>query len=219
MTSRGPASRSAGFTLVELMITMGVLAVMMTLVYGVVVSSVQAAQRVEEISAGTEVGPAILTRMRSDLEAAILPKEGEYFLGYDRKGSGGDRDRLDLVSAVLGYGPERDGDEPAFHSVNEVGYQLRDHPTEPGVAVLYRREDFFLDAEPLKGGRLVELYDRVVVFDAEYWDGKQWRAQWSSKTEKNKLPRAVRLRLTLRVGEAGEPGADRSYLTTVILPR
>lgn len=212
-------SSSRGFTLVELMIAVSVLAVMMTLVYGVVVSSVQAAQRVEEISAGTEVGPAILTRIRADLEAAFLPKEGDYFLGYDRKGAGGDRDRLDFVSAVLGYGPERDGDVPSFHSVNELGYQLRDHPTEPGVGVLYRREDFFLDAEPLKGGRLVELYDRVTVFDVEYWDGKQWRAQWSAKTEKNKLPRAVRVRLTLRVGERDEPGAERAYLTTVILPR
>ena len=60
-----------GFTLVELMLAVLILAIMMSIVYGVVVSTVNAAHRVEEITASSEIGPAILTQVRSDLEAAF----------------------------------------------------------------------------------------------------------------------------------------------------
>lgn len=206
-----------GFTLVELMLAILVLAIMMSLVYGVVVSTVQAAHRVEEITLGTEIGPSILTRLREDLEGAILPgKDGEYFVGYDRKGpGGGDNDRVDLVSAVMGYGAERDGEEALFHGVNEIGYQLKSSPKDPGVSVLYRREDYFIDAEPLKGGRLTELYDRVRHFSLEFFDGETWRAEWNSKKEKNTLPKAVKVDLRILVEERESKDVEKFYSTIV----
>jgi hypothetical protein len=198
------------------MLAILVLAIMMALVYGVVVSTVQAAHRVEEITLGTEIGPSILTRIREDVEAAILPgKEGDYFVGYDRKGGGGDRDRADFVSAVMGYGSEREGEEALFHGVNEVGYQLKDNPREPNSAILYRREDYFVDAEPLKGGRLTELYDRVRHFNLEYWDGEKWRLEWSAKKEKNSLPKAVKIELRIAVDERDSKDVEKVYSTIV----
>ncbi len=209
-----------GFTLVELMLAILLLAIMMSIVYGVVVSTVQAAQRVEEITLGTETGPAILARLREDLEAAILPaKDADSFAGYDRKGSSGDRDRIDLVSAVMAYGPERDGEEAVFHGVNEVGYQVIDSRQDPSVGVLYRREDYFLDAEPLKGGRLSELYDRVRHFNLQYWDGENWREDWSMKREKGKLPQAVKIELRIVVDDRDDKDVERFYSTIVTYPR
>ena len=208
--------RRAGFTLVELMLAILVLAIMMSLVYGVVTSTVQAAHRVEEITLGTEIGPSILTRVREDLEAAFLPgKDVDAFVGFDRKGNGGDRDRLDFVSAVMGYGSEREGEEPLFHGVNEVGYQLKDSARDPSAAILYRREDPFVDAEPLKGGRLTELYDRVRHFSLEFWDGEAWRPEWSSKKEKNALPRAVKIELKILVEEREQKDVEKTYATIV----
>lgn len=214
---RGPRR---GFTLIELMLAVLVLAIMMALVYGVVVSTVQAAQRVEQITLGTEVGPAILTRLREDLEAAFVPtKDGDFFAGYDRKASGGDRDRVDLVSSVMAYGAERDGEEPLFHGVNEVGYQLIDSRRDPSVGILYRREDYFLDADPVKGGRLTELYDRVRHFNVEFWDGETWRQDWSSRREKGKLPAAVRIELKILVEDRDDRDVERSFSTIVTYPR
>lgn len=211
-----PVPSRRGFTLVELMLAILVLAIMMSLVYGVVVSTVQAAHRVEEITLGTEIGPSILIRIREDLEAALIPgKDGEYFAGYNRSGGGGDRDRVDFVSAVMGFGPERDGEEALFHGVNEVGYQLRDSSRDPNYAILYRREDFYIDAEPLKGGRLTELYDRVRHFNVEYWDGETWRNEWSSKKEKNTLPKAVKIDLRIAVDERELKDVEKFYSTIV----
>lgn len=210
----------AGFTLIELMLAILVLAIMMSLIYGVVTSTVQAAHRIEEITQGTEIGPAILTRLREDLEAALLPaKEGNFFAGFDRKASTGDRDRLDFVAGVMSFGGEREGDEPVFHSVNEVGYQLLDGKSDPNSAVLYRREDLFLDAEPLKGGRLVELYDRVRHFNLEFWDGETWRPEWNSQKEKGALPKAVRIELRIAVEDREAKDVEHSYSTIVTFPR
>jgi prepilin-type N-terminal cleavage/methylation domain-containing protein len=210
-----------GFTLVELMLAIMVLAIMMTLVYGVVVSTVQAAHRIEEITLGTEIGPSILTRVREDLEAAFLPgKEPEHFVGYNRKGAGGgDGDRVDFVSAVMAYGAEREGEEALFHGVNEVGYQVKDNPKSGNASILYRREDYFLDAEPLKGGRLTELYDRVRHFNLEYWDGEAWQPEWSSQKQKNTLPKAVKIDLKILVDEREMKDVEKTYSTIVTFTR
>lgn len=203
-----------GFTLVELMLAVLILAIMMSIVYGVVVSTVNAARRVEEITASSEIGPAILTQVRADLEAAFLPKEGEFFVGTKKQMPGGDRDRVDFVSSGIAYGPENDIEESRFHSVNEIGYQVLDSRKDPGVGILYRRVDYFIDSEPLKGGMLTELYDRVRAFSLRYYDGENWRQDWSSKTQKG-LPRAVEITFTILVTDRDNPNAEQTFKTTV----
>src|SRR6185436_5829622 len=109
---RSEMSRRRGFTLVELMLAVLILAIMMSIVYGVVVSTVTAARRVEEITATSEIGPAILTQIRADLEAAFLPKpDDEYFVATKRAGAGNNRDHIDFVSGVMAYSPENEIEE------------------------------------------------------------------------------------------------------------
>jgi hypothetical protein len=192
----------------------------MAIVYGVIVSTVQAQERIEEVTRSSEIGPAILSQVRQDLEAALLPKGDEtYFVAYDRKGSGGDRDRVDLVTAVMAYGAEREGEDPVFQSVNEVGYQLRDSREDPAFGVLYRREDYFYDKEPTKGGRLVEMYDKVKHFNLLFWNGERWLEDWDNKREGGKLPQAVRVDLKIVAVDRGEKTVERTYVTTVTFPK
>lgn len=208
----------SGFTLIELMLSVLILAIMMSIIYGVVVSTVTAAKRVEEITASSEIGPAILTQMRTDLEAAFLPKpDGEYFVGTKSSGGGVARDRINFVSGVIAYGPEYDSEESRFHSVNEVGYQLIESRKEQGVAILYRREDYFIDADPLKGGRLTELYDRVRSFSLRFLEGETWRGDWNSKTQKG-LPKAVEIELKIMVTDR-EQSVEQTFKTTVTFTR
>jgi len=221
MRKRAPR-REGGFTLVELMLSVVLVAIMMSIIYGVVVSTIQAAERIEEITTGTEVGPAIVNQIRSDLEAAIVPdKEKDWFFGIDRKGAAGDRDRVDFLASVTAFGAEDSQSEPRFHTINEVGYAVIDSQTRPGEMSLYRREDFWIDAEPLKGGRLTELYDRVTHFDVQYRDGENWVGEWSSKKKEGKLPEAIKVNLRLRVPDKLAEGgvAERTFAITVTLPK
>jgi general secretion pathway protein J len=207
-----------GFTLVELMLAVLILAIMMSIIYGVVVSTVNAARRVEEITASSEIGPAILTRVRSDIEAAFIPKEGEYFVGTKKPGGGGDRDRIDFISGELAYGSENNIEEARFHSINEVGYQVLENRKDPNVGVLYRREDYFVDADPLKGGRLTEVYDRVKSFSLRYYDGEKWLPDWNNKTLKG-LPKAVEIEVKILVTERENPNVDQTFKSTIVLSR
>jgi type II secretion system protein J len=207
-----------GFTLVELLLAILILSVMMSIIYGVVVSTVSAAHRVEEITASSEIGPAILTRVRSDLQAAFLPKDGEFFVGSKRPGGGADRDRIDFISGETAYGIEIDGEDARFHSINEVGYQVLENRKDPNVGVLYRREDYFIDAEPLKGGRLTEVYDRVRSFSLRYYDGEAWRPDWSNKAQKG-LPKAVEIEVKILVTDRDDPNVEQTFKTTVVLSR
>ncbi len=211
----------SGFTLIEIMLAVVILAVIMAIIYGVVTSTVQAQQRIEEVSRVSEVGPALLGQIRKDLESAFLPRDGEFFAGLEKKGATGDRDRLDFVAGVMSYGAEREGDEAVFHGVNEVGYQVQDStdPQASGLGVLYRREDLSIDAEPLRGGRLTELYDRVSHFDLQYYDGEKWLGEWSSQRMKNKLPQAVKVELKIVLLDKDGKAIDQTFLTTVTFPR
>lgn len=209
-----------GFTLLELTLTVLIIAIVMALLYGVVASTVQAAQRIEEIMHGTEIGPAILAQIRDDLEGAFLSDaKAEQFVGLDRQGASGGRDRIDFITTTMAYDSEKD-EEPKFHPVNEVGYSMQDNPKDGTVGILYRRLDPFVDNEPLRGGKLIELYDRVKVFDFTYWDdpAKPTLTSWNSK-EKGKLPRAIKVELVISVPRrGGDSYEDRRYVMTVTRP-
>jgi type II secretory pathway component PulJ len=200
------------------MLAVLILAIMMSIIYGVVVSTVTAARRVEEITATSEIGPAILTQMRVDLEAAFLPKEGEYFVATKNGGGGNARDRIDFISGVMAYGAEDSVEEARFHSINEIGYQTINSRKDPSVAILYRREDYFIDSDPLKGGRLTELYDRVRSFSLRFLEGDTWRNDWNSKTQKG-LPKAVEIELKIVVTGRDQKPEEQTFKTTVTFVR
>ncbi len=211
-----------GFTLVELTLTVLIIAIVMALFYGVVASTVQAAHRVEEIMQGSEVGPAILSQIREDLEGAFVtdPKVTQ-FVGFDRQGSSGGRDRLDFLTTTMAFDRERDDADPRFLGVNEVGYQIQDNKKDPTLGVLFRRMDPFVDAEPVRGGKLIELYDRVKIFEVQYIEepGKLPLMSWDSKEKGGKLPRAIRIELLISVAmKGGEEFQDRRYVMTVTRP-
>ena len=208
-----------GFTLVEIMLAMLLTAIVMSLVYGMVVSTIMAQQRIEQVTRATEIGPAIMSQIRSDLDGAFLPRQDEEgFVGINSQGSSGDRDRIDFVSTTIAYGSEEQSLDPRFHSVNELGYQVRPNPNDTGVGILYRREDYFLDQDPMRGGRLIELYERVLHFDVRYWDGEIWLEEWNSRNMEGTIPRAVRVELTILVNDREDANREKFYKTTVTFP-
>lgn len=208
-----------GFTLLELLIAVFLAAVMMALMYGVVVSTVKAEERIDELTHGTEIGPAVLNLVRQDLDGAFLVDDKvESFRGTDQKGYGGDRDRLDFVSSVPAYGSDQPYAPSRFHGINEVGWQLKDSPEHPGEGALYRRLDPFVDGEPLRGGNLTVVADRVVSFNVEYWNGTLWASTWEPLKQDKKLPAAVKIDLKLKVPDRNVQGGWSERLYSTILP-
>lgn len=208
-----------GFTLVEMLLAITLVAIVITVLYGVLEQTLGAQGRIEAVMYGSEIGPHILNQIRQDLEACFVPDDkNTYFLGQDKKDIGGDADRIDLVCTTLDL-KEQQGKDPGFSAINEVGYQLKPNRQRPGLLVLYRRLDFGIDDDPLKGGRLYELYDRVKSLNVEFYDGKDWQSNWDNK-ELKRLPEAIRVELVIQVSadlQEDRP-EDRKYATTITLP-
>jgi type II secretion system protein J len=211
-----------GFTLLEILLAITLTAITMAIIYGVVVSTIEAQQRIEEEILLSEIGPALLGQLRQDLEAVYQPNtEIEWFRGIDRSYGSGSRDRVDFVAGVMAFGGEDEYQDPVFHSVNEVGYQIKENPDEPDAGILYRRLDYFIDEEPLRDGKLTELYNRVLSFDVTYYDREadNWLTEWETlKREDKALPDAIRVDLKILVRRGDAEDAERSYTLYVTRP-
>ena len=211
--------KKAGFTLLEILLSIFLVAIVMSLCYGIVASTIKADERITDLTHGSEIGPAVLGQIRADLDATFLPdKEAEYFKGTDQKGFSGDRDRLDFVSSVVVFGADQPMAEPRFHSVNEIGYQLKESPEHDGEAALYRRVDPFIDAEPTRGGNLTLVCDRVLSFNVEYWNGTQWIVTWLTKQNDGKLPAAIKVELKLRIPDRQSPSGTSDRMFATVMP-
>jgi len=205
---------ASGFTLIEIVLAVALCTIVMALIYGVLHSTIQAAERIDELTHGSEIGPAILAQIREDVGAAFLPgTDQDYFVGQDRSG----RDRLDFVSSAAVFAAETPGSEPTVHTVNEIGYQVKEGPSAEDGLVLYRRVDPFIDAEPLRGGRLMAVAEQVTSFKITYWSGAEWLPAWVASKLDNKLPSSIRVELKMRVPDRKAEGGfvERTFATII----
>ncbi|MCE9583921.1 MAG: prepilin-type N-terminal cleavage/methylation domain-containing protein [Planctomycetes bacterium] len=233
--SAGPGRRSAkregGFTLLEVMLTITITAVMIGILYGVLIATLQAREKIEKAAETDEAGPVVLKLLADDLAAAFVPPvpdapppaEGEpaavnpsYFVGKDASGSAGDADTLDFISS-------RDVWDPANQRVAdfaEVGYFLRPNPDDTTLSILVRREDPYVDDKPASGGTLQEMYNRVKTLKLQYFDGKDWLDKWGDvDAQKKTLPQIVKITLIIvpdaELAKKDPQGAEKTYILEV----
>ena len=222
---------SAGFTLLEVLLTITITAVMIGILYGVLVATLQARTKIERTAEIDEAGPVLLKLISDDIAAAFVPPvpdappppEGEpapenpsYFTGKDNSGGAGEADTLDFTSS-------RDVWDPANQRVadfSEVGYFLRTNPEDSNVQILVRREDPYIDDKPATGGTLQEMYNRVKTFKLEYWDGEAWLSTWGDQdAQKKLLPKIVKITLVIvpdaELAKKDPQAAEKKYVMEV----
>lgn len=220
-----------GFTLLEVLLTITITAIMMGIIYGVLVSTLQARTHLEKTTEVEEAGPVLLKMISDDIAAAFVPPvpdqpppaEGEpapanpaYFLGKDETGAGGDADALDFVSSRDIWDP----DTQRVADFAEIGLSLKANDAYPGLSLLVRREDPFIDDKPQGDGILQEMYPRVKSLNLEYWDGEEWQTKWGTEEgQKKVLPRIVRITLVLVPDEEkakkNDPTGEKKYTMEV----
>lgn len=196
---------SAGFTLLEMVITLAIIVGILGVVYAIFITTISGQQEIENIMDSTSLGPTIMMQIIQDLESLTIPTgEKSYFIGLDTQDSIHDTDRIDFVSTTLSLSTEED--KPQFSTLNEVAYLLKRNDKESSLShlyILYRRHQTHLDEEPQKGGVLQEIYNRCRGLDLKFYDGKDWLDGWDHK-EKGKLPEAVKIKLTVLDNQSNE---------------
>jgi type II secretion system protein J len=185
------ANRStAGFTLIEVIIAAGLMALILTSAYLCLNAGLNSQKLIEpraEIIQNARVAMAILT---ADLrDACALPGDSP-FIGARRVLGDVDADNLDF--ATHNYTPTRarEGD------FCEESIYL-DGDLETGRFSLYRRRNPTIAPDPLSGGSKEEIASGVTGVRFEYSDGFDWYDSWGeTKPGKRETSQKVQPNLT-----------------------
>ena len=207
---------SSGFTLLEILIAIAILALVVSSLFGAYSSTMETTEMVESARDVDQAARLALMQMVDDFSSLYYKKaEGEnedspFRLqgGMDAEGGGGTVVEF-ASTAHLGF----DGSFPNLR-INRVSYVLEKQPDNQRYYRLVRMELPFVDLSGEREETAVELADTVESLTITYLneDGETL-SQWDSKAEETEgiLPRLVNIRLQL----AGEK--SRVFSTTVAI--
>jgi len=206
-----------GFTLIELMLAMGVCAIALAAINGVFFGALRL--REATIRAVDEAAPAqlALTTMRSDLQSAMSPTTNGVMTGDFRVG--------DITSAGLNQNVSIElytttgalhENEP-WGDVQRVTYELR--PSAGGAGsqgqdlVRSVTRNLLATITPVPEDQW--MLGRVQRLTFDCYDGTQWRNSWDTTVSDTNLPIAVRVTIQLAGEGPGDPRAQEPIVLTV----
>src|SRR6185503_7875713 len=198
---RSSCRNSPGFTLIELVISAGLMTMILVSAYFCLNAGFSSQKIIEpriEIIQNARVAMAI---MSADLRGACPLSTNQPFLGMHRMLGDSDADNLDF--ATHNYTPSR-AQEGDFC---ELSFFVEKDATS-GTLTLWRRRNPALAFDPLSGGNREEIARGLLGLRFEYYDGFDWYDEWgdvegtgkqltSSRDHPNLfgLPDAVRITL------------------------
>lgn len=205
----GPRPSRAGFTLVEVLVVLLIMAGMMLAMLQILNAARTSRDTVHNIQETQLAGPAILDLVERDLRAIYFygrPKD-EILRVKNRVVYGLDADSLDFVSSTQSLTPVLINAQDRYvrADYNEVGYVLRPNPSDDNFLELYRRESLGVDEEPFDAGQYTFLHDRVKHFDVKLFDEDGPDAEpletWCAVQgdEHSGLPKRIEIELTLEL--------------------
>ena len=201
-----------GFTLLEVLVSVAILAIIMAALYSAYTTNVEAIQIARENGLVHQTARIALDRITRDLQSALTEIRSPSgtnrlgFAGKDQERDGARMDRIDF--ATLTYMPLAE-QSPAT-DLCEVGYRVVEDGEEPQVLVLMRRQKILSalpgdDAGPGEGfgegGIEEELARNLAGFRITYEDARGDEVdQWSTQETMSPaaLPVLVRVRLVLK---------------------
>ncbi len=206
-SGRRKRAKTAGFTLIEVMVAVAILAVIMALTYASIYQSAQGKEDTEREDLLRHSMSLALGKMKNDIQTAFIVSDPD-FLGSEGKRKFafvGKEDRLDFVS----FSHVRYFNNSSDVDYAEVGYAVENGKEEDEGKVLVRRESGEVDEKPEEGGEQEPLVDHVKEFKIEYYNSKtkEWRDDWDSSQLdfSNQLPHAVKVELQVENPDSETP--------------
>lgn len=192
------------FTMLELLVVVAMIGGIMATVYSVLFGTLEGQRKIDFKVRGSRIGPMILDQIERDLRRFYSANldHNKTFVGKSAQVEGKPADKFHFVAYTPSTMRIETKSKPVFSGINEVGYVVTDSSgKESGqFLTIWRREDFFVDDEPLEDGYGVPLYRRVTGFNVKYYDkrGKDAKEEdkWDSESEDTStLPAAVEITL------------------------
>lgn len=229
MSERGRAARAGagGFTLVEVLVAIAILAVAMAIIAGSFAGTLRVQEAADRRTEITHTARTALDRISQDLASAVVPESrggpGSVpvrFSVEDGELDGVARDRLTFAT----YGRPL-GTTEAASDLALVEYELVVSDDRRSSRLVRRQSDRFpLDPATLAEAPADVLAEGVVGFDVQVYDDKQERK--TSWRDQAKLPLAVEVTLrvardpesALRGGGEAAVADTVTYGTRLVLP-
>ena len=205
-------ARARGLTLLEVLVSIGILALISTLIYGAFDGMARSRAGLTKLDDRYQQGRSALARMSRELQSAFLsmhqPAQQSQqiritaFVGKNQ----GTSDRVDFTS----FSHRRLGRDLHESDQNELGFFVVRDPEQRDKYDLVQREQKEIDLEPTKGGVINVLCEDVAEFDLSYLDATtgEWTETWDSTQaagQFQRLPLQVKIRLVLRGGIGDRP--------------
>lgn len=214
-------NRRAGFTLLEVVVSLAVFAMIVGLTFGTIASALNTRDLLEADDAVNQSARIAMSRIRRDLSLAYLTPNVSAVNTYQTLFVAQDKNPDQLWFATLAhqrlYRGARESDQ------TEITYWTEDDPDTKDALVLLRREAPRIDNYPERDGTIAPLAYDVKAFDIRYLDSKtnEWREEWDTTgvDTPNRLPRAAQVTLTLLAPDPNDPEEtiERSWVSMVML--
>ena len=190
-----------GFTLVEVLLAISLVAMMATLVFGSLYVTTSAIDAARANSANEQIVRSTLRVMTDELSVGVGPTTGPW-MGINGQQDGQPADSI----AFLTMGQFRGAESTKDTELVRIVY------TREGDRLLRfsRRNLYGLTDESVEK---VELATKVKGFNVRYYDGKSqlWLDEWDSRGKPG-IPKAILIELTLLQGKA-EPVTVRQWVS------
>lgn len=190
------------FTMLELLVVVAMIGGIMATVYSVLFGTLEGQRKIDFKVQGSRIGPMILDQIERDLRRFYSANldHNKTFVGKSQAVQGKQADKFHFVAYTPSTTRIETKRKPVFSAINEVGYVVTETPGKEDFLTIWRREDFFVDEEPLEDGYGVPLYRRVTGFNVKYYDkrGKDAKEEdkWDSESdETSTLPAAIEITL------------------------
>lgn len=209
MIRRAP---SRGMTLLEVLVSISILALISTLIFGAFEGMARSRAGLTRIDDRYHQGRGALSRMTRELQSAFLTLHQPQaitssvrttmFVGTDS----GSEDRVDFTS----FSHRRLGRNLHESDQNELSFFISRDPERSGKSDLVQREQREVDLDPQHGGVVNVVAEDVAGLDLQYLDPLTcaWQDSWDSSQaagQFNRLPLQVKIILTLRGGIGERP--------------
>ncbi len=213
--SRRPRHGQRGFTLMEIALAVGIVAVMGSITWGSLSQSFDAYETVKDIDQRYHNVRVAMNRMSREISMAFITQPGRDF-GQEQMWktifigkSGSDFSELQFTS----FAHEVMREDAKESDQCEIGYTVERDEEDREKRNLVRRVDPRIDREPEKGGPVAVLAEGIKKLKFRYFDPKDddWTDEWSTERPEtlNRLPTIVEITLVVE----DENGKDLSFVT------
>jgi len=174
-TGGGRSARPRGFTLLEVLVAVGLMGIVSLLMYESIALTFKTREQIARIEELNHSARVALRKIMTDVSMAYLsnhvnrdePSSATLFMGSDDS----------LLFSYLGHERRRRGARESDQGI--VEYQIG---RDAFGRTIERREKSIPDMDPGRGGSRETLVSRVKEFRLQYWDDKQeeWKSDWKA---------------------------------------